>query len=119
MLQGDALTCMAAQHASPSRRDVSAGAWPRRESERLLGDAAAQAGEAALTQGMTYRSGVARGIHSTSSSIASGLMVRALPGRRGGSVASVYTAAMGLLCCRCLVLLLSQRRLKRPCPRAF
>jgi hypothetical protein len=58
---------------------VSTPALHCRESERLLGDPAAQAGEAALAQGVSYRYGVARGIHKASSSIASGLMVRDMP----------------------------------------
>ncbi len=45
------------------------------ESEALLGDAEAAAGEAALAE-HAYRSSVARGVHSASRALAGGLLVR-------------------------------------------
>lgn len=74
-------------HSHPHQRPLPHTLSPLgRESERLLGDEAAQRGEAALAEGVAYRYGLARGIHAASSSIASGLMVRFLLCVGGGWV---------------------------------
>ncbi|KAL4437812.1 hypothetical protein ABPG77_005724 [Micractinium sp. CCAP 211/92] len=60
-----------------------------RESEALLGDAEAAAGEAALAE-HAYRSSVARGVHSASRALAGGLLATATYAQGGISKGAAY-----------------------------
>jgi hypothetical protein len=64
---------------------------PLRESERLLEDSEAQAGEAVLAEhAMQYKSSAARGIHRASSGIAAGLVAGAEYAKGGIEYTAAY-----------------------------